>query len=291
MRYSLFSNVKSKIPLVEECTWEELVCFLVECTAEEYDDKLDAMLISPAVYDGDFLRCNENVMGWDFVMLDIDNGISVHEMIGRLNGLEYFIYSTASCQKLKHKFRLVMPLSRFTPAMEVPKLWYALAEIVGKVDQQCKDQSRIYFLPGTYKNAYNFMYYGEGEHLDVDVLLQGIDTTTYNMLKEVDINIPAAYNTVEYHWIGLLDCPFVAQSWIYNYLMLANGEDKHYAELYKFMMRVAGSAKRKEYQIDANRLASLASELDLKKDGRWNKQGRKWVREAQNAIKHIYGRN
>lgn len=291
MRYSLFKDLQGKVPLmIEKDSWDDFVMEMVEFAEEEYESKDDAMLMSSAIYGENSNRNNDNVIGWDMLMLDIDSGETPGDVRKLLKGLEFFMYNTASSSMDEPKFRIILPFTTMVDADIIPKAWYAFVKLTGlNVDIQCKDKSRIYYLPGQYEtSSRDILIHEHGEHLNVIKLIEAVDMSGYKEYVQNYIDISTLKN---YSKNNLDSCLFIKKSMIDDYLNLAPGEDQHYRAMYKFMLRVAGAASRWGYYIEPDHLGALASELDLKKDGRWNKQGRLWIKEAQNAVDRVYGKD
>ena len=73
------------------------------------------------------------------------------------------------------------------------------------------------------------------------------------------------------------------KTWIDEYLGLAKGD--HYHGLFRFMVRVAGSATKRRRTLSAVDLADLAHDLD-EIDGGWYRK-RDLITEAENAISFV----
>ena len=135
-------------------------------------DKTSAYLMSPASYIGGTTRKNDNVTSWgSWCAVDVD------DYTGDINDYTvsdnyYVCYSTASSTKETPKFRLVFPLTRPVEREEIKHFWFALNTELGEVgDIQTKDLSRMYYIPGKYANAFNFIYTKEGDYIDPQALM------------------------------------------------------------------------------------------------------------------------
>lgn len=117
----------------------------------------------------------------------------LEEVLSRIvsRGLEAIYYTTwghaeAFKQKGLHKFRVLLPLLRPVEKGEWKLLWPLMNGLLGSLgDPSCFDPTRGYFVPaapkGTKKKHLTLLHL-EGEALDVNQLLSGVDT-----LDEVDL--------------------------------------------------------------------------------------------------------
>jgi hypothetical protein len=140
--------------------------------------KKDAELMSPATYKPDTTRANNNVVQWGgWCAVDVDDfvfeGDLKDELISRFGSYRWICYSTASSTISSPKFRLVFPLSKTVRAERIKAFWYALQTELGELgDKQTKDLSRMYYIPGTYAGAYNFIFdHPNGDPIDPDILI------------------------------------------------------------------------------------------------------------------------
>ena len=134
--------------------------------------------MSPAVYIPDTTRANANVTEWaGWAAVDVDEhkfeGDLQNELASLYGNWYYVCYSTASSTRDHPKFRIVFPLKGRVKANRVKKFWYALNTLLDSIgDRQTKDLSRMYYVPGKYAGAYNFIFSNtNGSYLDPDALI------------------------------------------------------------------------------------------------------------------------
>ena len=85
----------------------------------------------------------------------------------------YVCYSTASSTKENPKFRLVFPLTSDIPKSNIKHFWFAINKELGEVgDIQTKDLSRMYYIPGKYKKAHNFIFTNKGNYIEPEKLME-----------------------------------------------------------------------------------------------------------------------
>ena len=137
--------------------FEAILFKLSEST--KYPTKKDAPLISPAIYQPDTTRANDNVVAWGgFGILDIDDYKGeLKDIESQYDKYRYVCYSTASSTVETPKFRLVFPLTTNVDKEDIKHFWFALNKEIGDIaDAQTKDLSRMYYVPAKYKNSFNF---------------------------------------------------------------------------------------------------------------------------------------
>lgn len=101
---------------------------------------------SPSVFKG--TRCNDNFKSADFMVIDVDNGLTMEsaEEICMSKCLDYIIGATTSHTDNAHKFRLIFPLVQTIKTREqFDATWDYLHEIFPQLDIQCSDPARFYF--------------------------------------------------------------------------------------------------------------------------------------------------
>ena len=108
----------------------------------------------PAIMKGPDLtmrRCSENVEALSCIVLDLDKGEPLDRCIDLAAGLQAIAHTSWSHRPDYPKARLVLPLAEPAPAAKWPTVWGAAARWAASrsltVDPQCKDPSRLYFLP------------------------------------------------------------------------------------------------------------------------------------------------
>ena len=143
--------------------------------SEKYPTKKDAPLLSPAIYQPDTTRANDNVTGWGgFGILDIDDYQGdLKDIESKYDKYRYVCYSTASSTVENPKFRLVFPLTQHIDKDDIKHFWYALNKEIGDIaDAQTKDLSRMYYVPAKYKNSFNFIFSHNGDIMNPSDLME-----------------------------------------------------------------------------------------------------------------------
>lgn len=286
--------------------WEQLVRLLYSLSQRKLKGKRDAELVSPAIYLNGTTRANKNVLAWaGWAAVDIDDwNIStgsieeeLHKQIGKYS---YAIYSTASSTIEKPKFRIVFKLSRHILNSEIRNFWFALqSSLDDKGDKQCKDLSRMYYVPGDYLNANNFFYVNEGEPVDVDKLMAEypyaakanlnnfFERLPEELQKHVIEHRKSKLENRSYNWTSYRDCPFINKQLIRDYTAIANVDGSgRYAMIYKIMASTAVSAVKKGYPLTSDELVDLIRELDRETSNKYQK--RVLTVEADRALEYAY---
>lgn len=139
----LFANTKSIYPKRFASSWEQLKELL--SFHEENAVKDAGALWSPVEYDQGTTRGNRNVRFVEALVVDMDGEAFDH---ARLDGLEWFAYSTYSHRLDDPHYHLVLPLAEKVPASLWRVVWAELHDRIGLVgDAQTKDPARIFYLP------------------------------------------------------------------------------------------------------------------------------------------------
>ena len=134
--------------------------------SDKYLTKSKAPLISPAIYLPDTTRANTNVVAWGgFGIVDVDDYLGdIADIESIYEKYKYVCYSTASSKVSHPKFRLVFPLTSHIDKDDIKHFWFALNKEIGDIaDAQTKDLSRMYYIPNTYKNSFNFIFSHDGD--------------------------------------------------------------------------------------------------------------------------------
>jgi putative DNA primase/helicase len=158
----LFKNVKSIYPKPLASSWvqlKELLSF-----HEENAEKVSGALWSPVEYDLGTTRGNRNVRFVEALVVDMDSEAFDN---ARLDGLEWFAYSTYSHRLDDPHYHLVLPLAEKVPASLWRVVWAELHERIGLVgDPQTKDPARIFYLPQHAPDELFEFHEGHGQLLD-----------------------------------------------------------------------------------------------------------------------------
>jgi putative DNA primase/helicase len=158
----LFSNLKSIHPKPFASSWEQLKDLL--SFHEENPVKSAGALWSPVEYDQGTTRGNRNVRFVEALVVDMDGEAFDH---ARLDGLEWFAYSTYSHSDSEPHYHLILPLAHKVPASLWRVVWAELHQRVGLVgDPQTKDVARIFYLPQHAPDSSFEFHEGHGVLLD-----------------------------------------------------------------------------------------------------------------------------
>ena len=101
-------------------------------------------------------RTRKNFISTSLLVFDIDEGLSIAEAKGKLEGWQYVLAPTKSHQKEKlsgqtrkpacDRFRVILFLeSEITDPAIYQATWLSFSKVLGVVDEQCKDTARFYF--------------------------------------------------------------------------------------------------------------------------------------------------
>ena len=281
--------------------WSIFERMLFDLSEYPRKDKKSAPLISPATYKPNTTRANENVIswaGWAAVDIDehkFDNNLE-KELLEQYGNYNHICYSTASSTKKHPKVRMVFPLSKDVPKDKIKDFWYALNKELGDMgDPQTKDLSRMYYVPGKYEGAYNFIYN----------CFHGVNMNPFDIMNKHDYversgslldNLPKAIReqllahrknemtNTSVTWSNYRDCPFVNKKLVKEYNEIT--DTGWYAKMYAIMVSIAGNAIRRKYPITAQEITTLCKEIDFE-NGNWYKL-RPFDKEANRAIEYIY---
>jgi hypothetical protein len=287
-------------------SWEQLVRLLHSLSQRKLKGKRDAELVSPAIYLDGTTRANKNVLAWagwaavDIDDWDISTGAIEEELRKQIGKYSYVIYSTASSTIEKPKFRIVFKLSRQILNAEIRNFWFALqSSLDDKGDKQCKDLSRMYYVPGDYLNANNFFYVNEGEPVDVNALMieypyaakanlnNFFERLPEELQKHVIEHRKSKLENRSYSWTSYRDCPFINKQLVRDYTAIAHVDGSgRYAMIYKIMASIAVSAVKKGYPLTTDELVDLIRELDRETSNKYQK--RVLTVEADRALEYAY---
>ena len=298
---SQFDNKTDK--RMDFSSFDELEKLLYGLSKQPKKGKKDAELISPAVYEPGTTRANKNVTAWaGWCAVDVDD----IEVDGELDafirnlipGWRFVCYSTASSRPSKPKFRLVLPLERDVRADEIRSFWFALQSHLNDAgDKQCKDLSRMYYIPATYADAYNFIISGSGDAVDVDGLLAKypyvdraksgntfLDRLPPELAEQVVNHRKSMMQNTNIFWSGYHDCPFWPKKLAAEYTAIS--ETGWYHKMYQMMVAIAARALEKEYPISSKQIAELCKQFDAE-NGNWY-ENRPLDLEADRALEYAY---
>jgi hypothetical protein len=268
--------------------------------SEKYPTKKDAPLLSPAIYQPDTTRANDNVTGWGgFGILDIDDYQGdLKDIESKYDKYRYVCYSTASSTVENPKFRLVFPLTQHIDKDDIKHFWFALNKEIGDIaDAQTKDLSRMYYVPAKYKDSFNFIFSHDGEVMNPNDLMEKYPYVKPNqtMFDRFPEAIQKALlerkrnelKNTNYTWTSYQDCPFVNKKQIDEYKTIS--DTGWYAKMYQIMLTTAGNAMSKGYPITPKEIEYICRDLDTDTGGWYLK--RDLEKEAARAIEFVFKNN
>jgi len=284
-------------------SFAEFEKLLFELSKVKRKDKKAAQLISPATYIENTTRANNNVIDWGgWCAVDVDD----HEFKGDLKSeldvlagdYHYVCYSTASSRIDSPKFRLVFPLRTRVRKENIKAFWFALQSKLGNIgDRQTKDLSRMYYIPGQYHGADNFIFTGGGvQSIDPYVLMQEFpyaekregnnffDRLPEEVQKQIIEHRKSKLDNTNYSWNSYHDCPFFPKHLEAEYRAITGSGWYH--TMYRIMVSVAANAIRKQYPITAAEISQLCKQLD-NETGNWY-ANRPLDKEADRALEFVY---
>ena len=265
-----------------------------------------AVLFSPAIYEEGTTRSNKTVECWagwaavdcDQFVVDCSAGIEpLKDYLSEICGeFEFICYSTASSTHEHPKFRLVFPLTERLTAPDIRHFWFALNKQIKDIgDVQTKDESRMFYIPGQYPEAYNFIFTNSGKVMDAKELMDKWEYTRPTGLtflerlpegikKEVIAWRKEQMTNTDVKWSSYHDCPFFPKKLSREYKAI-NGSG-WYHKMYQIMVATAASAIARDYPITAKEIADMCLQLDSE-TGNWY-DDRPIEREADGAIEYVY---
>lgn len=284
-------------------TWDQFSKFLYKLSDRPLGGKKDAELISPAIYEMGTTRSNKTVTAWEsWCAIDVDDieveGNLEQYVRDKFSHWNFICYSTASSTDVLPKFRLVFPLTERVEASRIKHFWFALnTEMEAIGDKQTKDLSRMYFIPASYSNAFNFIFSNnDGADIDPDHLMsKHAYNEKINSINFLD-RLPPAWreqviehrkgklSNTSYTWTGYSDCPFWPKKLAAEYVTISG--EGWYRKMYAIMIGIAGNAVKRGYPITAKQVVELCRQFDLA-TGNWY-ENRPMEVEANNALEYVY---
>ncbi len=301
LRFSYFSGYFSN--QAEPCqmdSWEEFCDYMrsisnVEGRKPESGERHSLGMISGAIYGDDTKRCNDNVLGWDLVILDVDDGIrDIKEVQNHFDGYDYLIYSSANCTEDKLKLRIILPLHKFAPSDVLSQVWHGFNKWCdGVLDPQTKDKSRMHYLSYKYTNKgalYKHVFIvNKGDKVNWEDLIQKYPSPREadrfkekNKLSGLKRKIYLQNRSAPSTIIRDRDCPFVYENMIDEYLLTPAGG--HHLAIYLFMVKVCYNAIKINYPLSIDELVDMAKQLD-ELDGAYY-DDKKFYDSAKDAIEY-----
>ena len=296
---SIYDNKTNK--RMDYTSFDEFEAILYKLSeSTKYPTKKDAPLLSPAIYQPDTTRANDNVVGWGgFGILDIDDYEGeLKDIESKYDKYRYVCYSTASSTVESPKFRLVFPLTCNVDKDDIKHFWFALNKEIGDIaDAQTKDLSRMYYVPAKYKDSFNFIFSHDGEVMNPNDLMEKYPYVKPNqtMFDRFPEAIQKALlerkrnelKNTNYTWTSYQDCPFVNKKQIDEYKGITG--TGWYSKMYQIMLTTAGNAMSKGYPITPKEIEYICRDLDTDTGGWYLK--RDLEKEAARAIEFVFKNN
>jgi len=296
---SIYDNKTNK--RMDYTSFDEFEAILYKLSeSTKYPTKQDAPLLSPAIYQPDTTRANDNVVGWGgFGILDIDDYEGdLKDIESKYDKYRYVCYSTASSTVESPKFRLVFPLTCNVDKDNIKHFWFALNKEIGDIaDAQTKDLSRMYYVPAKYKDSFNFIFSHDGEVMNPNDLMEKYPYVKPNqtMFDRFPEAIQKALlerkrnelKNTNYTWTSYQDCPFVNKKQIDEYKGITG--TGWYSKMYQIMLTTAGNAMSKGYPITPKEIEYICRDLDTDTGGWYLK--RDLEKEAARAIEFVFKNN
>ena len=296
---SIYDNKTNK--RMDYTSFDEFEAILYKLSeSTKYPTKQDAPLLSPAIYQPDTTRANDNVVGWGgFGILDIDDYEGdLKDIESKYDKYRYVCYSTASSTVESPKFRLVFPLTCNVDKDDIKHFWFALNKEIGDIaDAQTKDLSRMYYVPAKYKDSFNFIFSHNGEVMNPNDLMEKYPYVKPNqtMFDRFPEAIQKALlerkrnelKNTNYTWTSYQDCPFVNKKQIDEYKGITG--TGWYSKMYQIMLTTAGNAMSKGYPITPKEIEYICRDLDTDTGGWYLK--RDLEKEAARAIEFVFKNN
>lgn len=276
---------------------------LYELSEVKRKDKKDASLMSPATYQPDTTRKNDNVVEWGgWCCVDIDDytpeGKLEDDLLNRFGSYRFVCYSTASSTVDQPKFRLVFPLTTSVDRDKIKHFWFALNTELGDLaDKQTKDLSRMYYIPATYAGAHNFIFSNtDGNDIDPNELMFKHEYHQKSNLNNFFDRLPDAIqqqilehrksklDNTNIVWSSYRDCPFFPKKLEAEYRLINN--TGWYSKMYSIMIAIAGNAIKRNYPITSAEISKMCRELDMD-TGNWY-ENRPLDKEADRALEYVY---
>ncbi len=269
--------------------------------------KKDSYLISPAIYKESSSRRNDNVIEWaGWTAIDIDThdfkGNLEEELFKKYGDWRYICHSTASSTIENPKFRLIFELKNSIESTKIKQFWFSLNTEFNEIgDKQCKDLSRMYYIPAIYLNANNFIFSNRsGSQIDPDLIISKhpfiLEKKSAHFIDRLPNEVKD--RVIQYRkeslgdrknitWNSYQDCPFINQKLIDEYKSISNIDGSgRYSMIYKIMTSIASIAIKNKYPISENEIVSLIKQLDKDTSNRYEK--RPLNVEASRAIEYAY---
>lgn len=168
MRISIFREAKAhpvgkaeKVSNTFKCSAPYIPETVIVKTENELIDYITKYAWSPAIFNG--VRKADNFVSTDFLVYDIDDGMTIDEADSKLlpTGFSYLILPSPSHTDIAPRFRIIIPLAHTIRDIDTfDATWQDGAAFFQTVDKQCSDSCRFYFA-----SRANDGYWQEGDFL------------------------------------------------------------------------------------------------------------------------------
>jgi hypothetical protein len=247
-------------------SWDQFKSLFYKMSERSLKGKKDAELISPAIYETGSTRANKNVLGWaGWAAVDVDDWL--------------------------------FELNRQIRNSEIKHFWFALQSVMDEAgDKQCKDLSRMYYVPAEYTDSNNFIWDHDGVAIDVDNLLKRYPYSEKRNATNFLDRLPDAWreqivehrksqlDNTDVYWNSYQDCPFWPKKLATDYMTISS--TGWYTKMYQIMIALAGNAIKRQYPITPTQIAQLCKQFDVE-TGNWY-ENRPLEVEANNALEYAY---
>ena len=142
---SLFNNKNDNVAKPEKHSWDSLVEILKKPDIRNHKD---GRLISGATFE-DFKRSKSNAIESSLLILDYDHIDKIDLSVWQNMGISFACYTTFShaTNDKPCAYRVIIPLLNPIPADKYPLLYQWAFEQSSGLDANCKDISRMQYLP------------------------------------------------------------------------------------------------------------------------------------------------
>ena len=170
--FSLIQGARHNKPAVRDFSWKAIQKILTRY--EERDEK-DGQAFMPTHFEipedsaaDQPIRCIKHSKYVSLAVIDFDGGKTIAQAMELFKEYEFILYTSFSHGSALDKFRMVIPLKKPIPGDKWIMAWRHLESMAPGLDTQCKDASRLYFLPSCRRGALRFTHLNEGKLLRLE---------------------------------------------------------------------------------------------------------------------------
>jgi len=290
---SIFNRVtENQASECEDMTFDEFVDIVSSFSCEEFASKEAAPLFASTRFTGG-LRRKSNATVSGLIVLDIDDGIQIEEVIGFCEqlGVKSLVYTTASHRQDHHKFRVCIPLAEPVPYDEHVACWHAINYTF---TGQASDTSKVgcesmFYVPGIYPNAPTQFVFHEGEIFEAKEWINSVnlpaphpifvesDKPTRASGKVRRVKRTSSGNSLSDADLDIYETKLVSEKALNKYLSSSDG---WHQRRYGLMMSITSRARRMGVSVSSDNIVHLFNQVDLLDGGHY--QSPKYQREIQN---------